>query len=80
MESKTTLVLFISLLLTVSYLTTVNAVTDAELDALEKQLEQMETEEKEQAAAEEKKKAEVRNRLRSTPPGRVAGPEVRSVG
>ncbi len=58
MESKTTLVLFIGLLLTVSYLTPVNAVTDAELEALEKQIEQLETEEKKQAKAEEKKKAE----------------------
>jgi len=58
MKSKTTLVLFIGLLLTVSYLTPVNAVTDAELEALEKQIEQMEAEEKEQAEAEEKKKAE----------------------
>jgi len=45
-------------MLTVSYLTPVNAVTDAELEALEKQIEQMEAEEKEQAEAEEKKKAE----------------------
>jgi len=58
MKSKTTLVLFIGLLLTVSYLIPVNAVTDAELEALEKQIEQLETEEKEQAKAEEKKKAE----------------------
>jgi len=65
MESNTTPVVFISLLLTVSYLTTVNAVTDAELDALEKQLEQMETEEKEQAEAEEKKKAEAEAKRRA---------------
>jgi hypothetical protein len=58
MKSKTTLILFIGLLFTVSYLTPVSAVTDAELEALEKQLEQMETEEKEQAETEEKKKAE----------------------
>ena len=58
MKSKTTLVLFIGLVFTVSYLTPVNAVTDAELEALEKQLEQLESEEKKQAEAAEKRKAD----------------------
>ena len=58
MKSKTTLVLFIGLALTVSYPPPVNAVTDAELEALEKQIEELEEEEQKQAAAEKQKKAE----------------------
>ena len=49
--------LVVCLILTVGYLSHVHAVTDAELEALEKQIEQQEVEEKEQAEAEEKKKA-----------------------
>ena len=48
----------ICLILTVSYLPTVVAVTDAELKALEKQIEQQEAEEIKQAEDAEKKKAE----------------------
>ena len=46
MKSKTAHSLIISLILTVGYLTSVTAVTDAELEALEKQIEQQEAEEK----------------------------------
>jgi chemotaxis protein histidine kinase CheA len=58
MKSKNTLILFSSLILVVGHLTTVAAVTDAELEALEKQIEQLESEEKRQAEAAENKKAE----------------------
>jgi actin-related protein len=58
MRSKTLLILFSSLIITVGYLTPVQAVTDAELEALEKQLEQQETEEKKQTEAEARRKAE----------------------
>ncbi len=58
MKSKLPLILFLSLMLAVGYLTSVQAVTDAELDALEKQLEQQELEEKQQAELEVKRKAE----------------------
>ena len=50
--------LIISLILTVSYLTSVQAVTDAELEALEKQIEQQEAEERKQDEVKKKKKAE----------------------
>ena len=50
--------LIVCLILTVGYVNHVEAVTDAELEALQKQLEQQEAEEKKQAEAEEKKKAE----------------------
>ena len=64
MKSKTAHSLIISLILTVGYLTTVQAVTDAELEALEKQIEQQEAEEKQKAEAEAKRKAElIRKRL-----------------
>ena len=59
MKSKIALILFSSLIITVGYLTSVTAVTDAELEALEKQIEQLESEEKRQAEAAEKKKTEV---------------------
>jgi len=58
MKSKTTLILISSLILTVGYLSSAQAVSDAELEALEKQIEQLETDEKKQADAAEKKKAE----------------------
>ncbi len=58
MKSKTTHSFIISLILMVGYLTQVQAVTDAELEALEKQLEQQEAEEIKQAEAAEKKKVE----------------------
>jgi len=45
-----------------SYLTQVQAVTDAELGALEKQLEQQEVEEKEKAEVERKAKAEAKRK------------------
>ena len=59
MKLKTAYSLIISLILTVGYLPTTTAVTDAELEALEKQIEQLESEEKKQAEAAEKKKADV---------------------
>jgi hypothetical protein len=54
MKSKSPLILFLSLMLAVGYLTSVQAVTDAELDALEKQLEQQEIEEDTELEALEK--------------------------
>jgi septal ring factor EnvC (AmiA/AmiB activator) len=50
--------LIVCLVLMVGYLTSVQAVTDAELEALEKQIEQQEAEEKQQAELEVKRKAE----------------------
>jgi len=59
MKSKIPHSLIISLILMVGYLTSVTAVTDAELEALEKQIEQLEVEEKKKSDAEAgKKKAE----------------------
>jgi hypothetical protein len=58
MKSKAAHSLIVSLILTVGYLSPAQAVSDAELEALEKQIEQQESEEKKQAKAEEKKKAE----------------------
>ena len=49
--------LIVCLILTVGYLTSVTAVTDAELEALEKQIEQQEVEENQKAEAEAKRKA-----------------------
>ncbi len=49
MKSKTAHSLIVCLILMVGYLTQVQAVTDAELEALEKQIEQQEVEEKKQA-------------------------------
>ncbi len=48
----------VCLALIIGCLTSVNAVTDAELEALEKQIEQQEVEEKNQAEVEAKRKAE----------------------
>jgi len=56
MKTKTILILFFNLILTVCFLTQVHAVDDAEFEALEKQIEQLETDEKNQANAEAKKK------------------------
>ena len=50
--------LIISLILMVGYLTPVQAVTDAELEALEQQIEQQEADEQKQTEAEAKRKAE----------------------
>jgi len=58
MKPKTTHSLIGCLILAIGHLTTVNAVTDAELEALEKQIEQLESEEIKQAETAEKKKAE----------------------
>jgi len=58
MQSHTTLILLSSLILTVGYLSPAKAVTDAELEALEKQIEQLETDEEKQAEAAAKRKAE----------------------
>jgi len=55
---KTTHSLFISLILTAGYLTSATAVTDVELEELEKQIEQLESEELKQTEAEMKRKAE----------------------
>ena len=58
MKSNSALILFFSLILTSSYLTTVHAVTDAELEAIEKQIEQIEAEKKKKVDVEAKRKAE----------------------
>lgn len=58
MKSKTPLILLSSLILMVVHLSPVQAVTDAELEALGKQIEQLETEEKQQAEAEAKRREE----------------------
>lgn len=58
MKSKTTLILLSSLILMVGYPMLVPAVTDAELDELERQIEQQEAEENKQAEASAKRKAE----------------------
>ena len=57
--------LIISLILTVGYLSPVQAVTDAELEALEKQIEQQEMEEKKQAEAEAKRKVEQKRKAKA---------------
>jgi len=57
MKSKTVHSLIISLILMVGHITPVQAVTDAELEAIEKQIEQLEVEEK-KTEAEAKQKAE----------------------
>lgn len=58
MNFNTKHILFICFLLSVFSLTYVAAVTDAELEALEKQIKQLVSEEKKQAEAAEKKKVE----------------------
>ena len=63
MKSKTTHSLIISLILTAGHLTSVTAVTDAELEILEKQIEQQEVEEKQKAEAETKRKAEEKRKV-----------------
>ncbi len=65
MNFNTKHILFICFLLSVFSLTYVAAVTDAELEALEKQIEQQEAEEKKQAEAKEKKKAEAEAKRKS---------------
>ena len=55
--------LIICLILTVGFLSPTLAVTDAELEALEKQIEQQEEEEKQRQADEEKKRLEEEKRL-----------------
>ena len=62
MKYKIPLNLFISLILTVGYLAPVTAVTDTEIEALERQLEQQEAEEKQQSEATKKKKAEAKRK------------------
>ena len=64
MKSKTPLILLSSLILMVSYFTSVTAVTDAELEALEKQIEQQEAEEK-KTEAEAKQKAENKRKAKA---------------
>jgi dynactin complex subunit len=63
MKSKTANRLIVSLILSVGYLTSVIAVTDAELEALEKQLEQLESEKLKQVEEEAKQKAEEEKRI-----------------
>jgi formylglycine-generating enzyme required for sulfatase activity len=58
MKSKIAHSLIVCLIFIAGYLPPVTAVTDAELEALEKQIEQQEVEEKQQAEAEAKRKAE----------------------
>jgi len=58
MKSKTAHSLIISLIFMVFYLSPVQAVTDAELEALEKQIEQQEADEQKQTEAEAKRRAE----------------------
>ena len=65
MNPMKSLSLIVCLILTVGYLTSVIAVTDAELEALEKQIEQQEVEEKQQAEVKEKKKAETEAKQRA---------------
>ena len=63
MKLKTALSLIISLILTVGYVNNVQAVTDAELEALEKQIEQQEAVEKKKNEAEAKGKAEQKRKV-----------------
>jgi len=58
MKSKAIHSLIVCLILTAGHLTSVTAVTDAELEVLEKQIEQLETDEKKEAEAAEKKKVD----------------------
>lgn len=58
MKSKTPIILFSCLTLIVCYLTSVQAVTDTELEALEKQIEQQEADERRKVEAAEERKAE----------------------
>jgi hypothetical protein len=62
MKSITTHSLIVCLILMVSYLPPVSAVTDAELEALEKQIEQQEAEEKYKLEAEAIRKAELKRK------------------
>jgi 5'-3' exonuclease len=64
---KPTYLLFLlsCLVLTSSYLTSVHAVTEAELEALEKQIEQQEVDEKKKAEEEAKKIAEENRKLKA---------------
>jgi formylglycine-generating enzyme required for sulfatase activity len=57
--------LIVCLILTVSYIASVQAVTDAELEALEKQIEQQEAEEKKEAEAKAKRKAEEKRKAKA---------------
>jgi len=65
MKSKTVYRLIVSLILTVGCLIPVQAVTDAELEALEKQLEQLESKKLKQVDEEAKQKAEVEAKQRA---------------
>jgi len=57
--------LIVCLILAVGYLTPVQAVTDAELEALEKQIEQQEVDEKKKAEEEVKRKAEYKRKAKA---------------
>ncbi len=63
MKFKTPSLLLIGLLFSIGYLTSVIAVTDAELQVLEKQLEKQEAEEKKQVEIETKRKEEQKRKL-----------------
>jgi len=57
--------LIVCLILTIGYVNNVEAVSDAELEALEKQIEQLEAEEKKQAEAEAKRKVEQKRKAKA---------------
>jgi len=65
MKSTTAISFIVYLIITVSYPVNIHAVTDAELGALEKQLEQLESEELRQVDEEAKKKAEAEAKKRA---------------
>jgi len=58
MKSKTSPILFLSLILTFGYLAPVTAVTDAEIEALEKQIQQLESKENKQIENEKQKRVD----------------------
>lgn len=62
MRSKSPLILFSILILSVGYQMSVHAVTDADLEALEKQIEQQEVDEKKKAEEEIKRKFEAKRK------------------
>jgi len=64
MKSKTAYRLLVCLIITIGHVSIIHAVTDAELEALEKQLEQLESEESKLVDDEAKKKAEAEAKRR----------------
>ena len=65
MNPMKSLSLIISLILTIGHLTSVQVVTDAELEALEKQIEQQEVDEKKKVEEEVKRKAEEKRKAKA---------------